>query len=100
MTKVHISAEVWTDAFLAVDWYESRSVGLGAEFMQTVHDALHRIQKNPLQFPIVENTIRRARTKRFPYGIFFSIEDGDAVVLGIEDLRKSNMRWKQRKKKR
>ena len=96
MTNIRIAAEVWGDAFLGYEWYESRSQGLGADFMQTVHEVLDRIKRNPLQFPVVEGGIRRARARRFPYGIFFSLEDGDAIVLGIEDLRKGTMQWKSR----
>jgi toxin ParE1/3/4 len=99
MTKIRIAAEVWADAFLAVDWYESRVAGLGADFMQAVYDVLERIKDNPLQFPVVEGGVRRARTKRFPYGVFFSMEDGLAVVLGIENLQRVNVKWKKRKKK-
>ena len=102
MTKVHIAAEVWDDAFVGYEWYESRSQGsgggLGADFMQTVHEALDRIKSNPLQFPVIEGSIRRALVRRFPYGIFFCLEDGDAIVLGIEDLRKGTMQWKSRPK--
>ncbi|MCL2647151.1 MAG: hypothetical protein FWD61_09115 [Phycisphaerales bacterium] len=96
MTEVRIAVEVWGDAFLGYEWYESRSQGLGADFMQAVHETLDRIKRNPLQFPVVEGSIRRARTRRFPDGVFFCLEDGDAVVPGIEDLRKATMQWKSR----
>jgi hypothetical protein len=98
MTEVYVVSDAWKDVFLAYEWYDSRSPGLGAEFMQVIHFALDSIQENPLQFPIVEGTIRRARTKRFPYGVFFTLEHGMAVVFAMEDLRRSPSRWRRRRK--
>jgi hypothetical protein len=97
MIEVYVKNDAWTEVFLAHDWYESRAPGLGAEFVQAVHFALDDIRKNPLQFPIMEGTTRRARTKRFPFGVFFSMEHGMAIVFTIENLQRSPSRWKRRK---
>jgi len=98
MTELYVTPDAWTEVFLAVDWYNSRAPGLGAELMQEVDFALDDIRENPLQFPIIERTTRRARTKRFPFGVFFSMEHGMAVVFTIENLQRSPSRWKRRKK--
>jgi toxin ParE1/3/4 len=97
MTQVYVLPQAWTEVFMAVDWYDSHSPGLGAELMQAVHFALDKIRDNPLQFPIVETSIRRARTSKFPFGVFFSMEHGIAVVFAIENLQRSPARWKRRK---
>ena len=43
----------------AVDWYETRGKGLGADFMRAVDAALAAIQRNPNQYQIIKGRIRR-----------------------------------------
>jgi len=41
------------------------------------------IQRNPNHFQVVYENVRRALTARFPYGIFFIIEDYTVYILAI-----------------
>jgi toxin ParE1/3/4 len=50
----------------AQGWYEKEAIGLGALDRQA-----QRILANPLQFPLMMADVRRARLRRFPYGLFF-----------------------------
>jgi hypothetical protein len=100
MTPIHIPADVWTEAFKSADWYDQQRDGLGADLMQPIDDALVAIKANPLQFPIVDRDTRCARTKRFPVGIFYSIDIDEVLIFAMQDLRRSPRRWKKRKKKK
>jgi toxin ParE1/3/4 len=55
----------------AQDWYEAEAPGLGRRFRAEIDSAVQRMADNPGQFPVVYKTLRRARTKRFPYAPFF-----------------------------
>jgi toxin ParE1/3/4 len=74
---VHPEAEEDLDSAYA--WYESRSTGLGSDFLETAHAAFTAIAENPLRFPVMHDDpttpIRRARLRRFPYGIYFVWDD-------------------------
>ena len=52
-----------TEAF---EWYKARVPGLGLEFIRSVDSILNSISRNPLSYPIVYKTIRRALTRKFP----------------------------------
>jgi len=52
-----------TEAF---EWYEARVPGLGLEFIRSVDSLLNSISRNPLSYPIIYKTIRRALTRKFP----------------------------------
>ncbi|MEE8441385.1 MAG: type II toxin-antitoxin system RelE/ParE family toxin [Spirochaetia bacterium] len=80
----------------AQGWYESRSPGLGADFLLSVDAGLQAIARNPLRFPVVYRDVRRALTKRFPYQIFFVVEDDRVVVLAVFHARRNPSVWQGR----
>jgi len=54
--------------------------GLGDEFFLSVADALTCLEESPKQYPVYYREFRRLMTERFPYKIFFRIND-DAVIV-------------------
>jgi len=80
----------------AVDWYEERLPGLGSDFLLSVDAALNSIARSPEQYPVVHKTIRRALTRRFPYEIFFVVEDKRIVVLAVFHAKRHPKRWRER----
>jgi hypothetical protein len=61
---------VSSDIRVAVNWYASKELGLEMDFVAAVGDVLDQIEREPLIYAIRFADIRRANTKRFPYGIF------------------------------
>lgn len=54
---------------------------LAARFTQAVSDTVDLIADGPLQYAVVGNGRRRAGVRRFPYGLFFLIEETRIVVI-------------------
>jgi plasmid stabilization system protein ParE len=52
-------------------WYDNIRPELGERFARAVEVTVEAIAEHPLQFPVVYRSRRRARVRRFPYGIFF-----------------------------
>ena len=96
MKQVHVPDFLWTEVLLAADWYEAQSAGLAADLVDEINRVLTNIGENPLQYPVVGSSIRRARTKRFHYGIFFAIDPDVIRVIQIQDLRQSPTHWEKR----
>jgi toxin ParE1/3/4 len=91
MYKLIIKPSAETDAADAAVWYISRSEGLGNEFLLSIDAKINTIQRNPNQFQVVYKNVRRALTERFPYGIFFIVENDTIYVLAIvhaEEIQK------------
>ena len=80
----------------AFDWYEERVPGLGGEFLLCVDAVFNSILRNPLHFPRVHRTARRAITRRFPYEIFFVEDDECVVVLSVFHAKRNPAHWQQR----
>ena len=90
MNSLIVRPEAEADVQDAYSWYESRSAGLGDEFLNAVGIALAASIDNPPRFPIVHEdadaSVRRALLKRFPYGIYFVWNESGNIVTVIACL--------------
>jgi len=75
--------EVEEDAFSAYEWYEEKAIGLGEEFLRIFYAYAGSIPQNPLIYPKVHREFRRRLLIRFPYAVYFRIEDNTIVVYGL-----------------
>jgi plasmid stabilization system protein ParE len=78
--RTFVHPEAQTDIREAARWYEDREPGLGLRFLREIHTSLEHITDNPLMFPIIEEEVRRALLRKFPYSIYF-IEERDAIAI-------------------
>lgn len=56
-------------------WYKAQRPGLGGEFLDAVREALATIRERPNSFPLQYKETRRAGLRRFPYSVFFVVDD-------------------------
>jgi len=54
---------------------------LGRRFRAEIDSVVQSMADNPRQFPVVYKTLRRARTKRFPYALFFLTEPDCLLIV-------------------
>jgi len=80
----------------AMKWYNARREGLGAEFRLCVERAIDNIVRFPEGSPLAHRNLRRAFIQRFPYGIFYIVEETRIVVTGVIHERRSPGVWKRR----
>lgn len=97
MHKLIIKPFAELDATDAAKWYNEKREGLGDEFVLALDAKINATQRNPDSFQISYKNIRRALTERFPYGIFFIVEDENIYVLAIQHTSRSPQNWKKRK---
>ncbi len=94
--KVKISPEAELDLDEAYHWYESQVNQLGSEFIRVVDENLTAIQQNPLAYPVVYNKIHRKLLPRFPYGLFYVIQDDIIFVLACFHVKRDPKQWQRR----
>jgi plasmid stabilization system protein ParE len=80
----------------AYDWYEAELPGLGVRFQAEIDSTLVRMTANPLQFPAVLRGARRALLRRFPYMLFFTIEDNTLLVIACFHVSRDPRMWRKR----
>jgi toxin ParE1/3/4 len=80
----------------AYRWYESQVNQLGSEFIRVVDQSMASIQKNPFACPIVYNSVRRKLLPRFPYGLFYIVQDNIIFVFACFHVRRDPQQWRRR----
>ena len=80
----------------AVDWYEERRVGLGAEFIEHVEQILKQICATPERFPRVFRDVRQAVVRRFPYAVYYKVEGSKIVVIAVFHGKRDPSIWRER----
>ena len=84
------------DIEAAFEWYERERPGLGLDFLDELRAAYGRIVDGPLKYPQLRSNIRRALLKRFPYAVFFAVEDEIIVVLAVLHTSRDPAEWQRR----
>ena len=77
----------------AVDWYDSRAVGLGFEFARAVDVAIERIRRAPLTFSAVEGGFRHLMIRKFPYSVIYRATESEIVVVSCFHHRRRPSSW-------
>ena len=82
----------------SVAFYESRTPGLGADYLDQFEVAMRRVVESPLLSPIeVPPEIRIAYLQRFPFSILFRVGQNEIQVLAIAHQRRRPRYWLGRK---
>jgi plasmid stabilization system protein ParE len=77
-------------------WYEAKRMGLALEFMTEIERCVSLASKQPLQFAIVREDIRRIVANRFPYNVYFRAEKHRIVVLAVFHGSRDPSIWQAR----
>lgn len=82
--RVEMRPAARQDFLEASDWYRTEDVDLNAKFVGAVRETFKSITDRPLSYPIVSgNFVRRAVVKKFPFSIYFTIDEDLILVLAI-----------------
>lgn len=74
-------------------WYEIQSAGLGEEFIAAMELQLKRLEQAPLLYAEVIPKVRRALLPRFPYGLFYIVQEDLVHVLAVLHDARNPGRW-------
>ena len=75
--------EVEEDVIAGYVWYEEKSKGLGEDFLRIFYAGAAEISRNPLIYPKVHEEFRRRLLRRFPYAVYFTVENDETTVFGF-----------------
>lgn len=95
--RLHLRKEARADIAEAFRWYETRSAGLGFEFLRAVRVALAGIERAPERYPLALDDIRKALLPRFPYVVYFVKHTRGLSVIAVMHGRRDPRRWQSRR---
>ncbi len=81
------------------EWYENEKEGLGFEFLDFLDEAIKKLKSNPQYYFNVSPVARRIPTRRFPYNVYYTIENENVFVHAIMHQFRNPKEWKNRLKK-
>nr|VFJ96960.1 MAG: Plasmid stabilization system protein ParE [Candidatus Kentron sp. H]VFJ97570.1 MAG: Plasmid stabilization system protein ParE [Candidatus Kentron sp. H]VFK03006.1 MAG: Plasmid stabilization system protein ParE [Candidatus Kentron sp. H] len=94
--RMHLRPEAEADIEEAARWYERQRDGLGDEFLDEASTTLAAISDNPSLYPVVHGNIRRALIHRFPFGMYYRVEEETIVVVAVMHGSRHPRRWQKR----
>ena len=91
-----IRPEAENDINTTFDWYEQQHAGLGKEFAQELSASMDRIMGSPRLYSELYRDIRRALLRKFPFGVYYLLNDEKIIVLSVLHLAMDPVKWKSR----
>lgn len=96
MLRVVFRASAAAQVVEAQAWYDQQRQGLGAEFARSLESAVNRVARTPLSAPAVHQVVRRVLLKRFPYSVFYIVQEDALLVLSCMHTRRALVDWVSR----
>ena len=75
--------EVEDDAIGGYVWYETKSPGLGEEFLRMFYACAGALSRNSLMYRKVYGEFRRCLLRRFPFALYFMVKGEQVIVTGL-----------------
>ena len=94
--ELDVWQEAQDDITDAAAWYGDKSPRLESQFLDMFEECLAHVESQPARFPVVHGDTRRALLGRFPYGIYFFIDDAYLRVAAVMHVRQDPARWQSR----
>ena len=95
--QIIVRPEAEQEVQQAFDWYEEQSEGLGLEFLRAIEACLSGITRNPFAYTVAKvPNVRRALVRRFPYALFYLVDDEAIVVIAVFNVKRRPIDWSRR----
>jgi plasmid stabilization system protein ParE len=94
--RVGFHPEARRDLREAADFYDLERLGLGAEFLDAVEQAMRRVIEYPEASRIVLGRVRKCAISRFPYAVVYSVRGGGVYVSAVAHNSRRPFYWRDR----
>ena len=91
--KVFYTERGREDLNVAFSWYEQQRTGLGLAFLDCVEEVIETICSMPRLYPEYYKSFRRALVRRFPFSVFYTVEEEMIVVHAVFDNRQNPVNY-------
>ena len=81
--KLIIKPKSQQDIREAMEWYKNQNINLPEKFLEKIDESLLKIRKSPQHYQKRYKEIRIIFTRKFPYGIYYTVEDNTVYVHAI-----------------
>lgn len=95
--KYYFHPEALQEYSEAIQYYSDISPSLASAFIIQIENGIANILQFPQAWHPIEQDIRRCLIKRFPFGIYYTIEDDHSIIIqAVMHLSRKPNYWKDR----
>ena len=94
--QVRLVTAAEADIESAFNWYQSERFGLGLEFLAEMYAAFDSLEENPLKYQIQKSDIRRMLVRRFPYALYYLVENDLVTIIAVLHAARNPKSWQRR----
>ena len=81
----------------SIQYYDDKSVGLGAEFLDEIEECIAQVLTYPQSGSLLTNKSRRILLNRFPYEIIYDVSENVMTIIAVKHLKRKPGYWRSRK---
>ena len=81
----------------SIRYYEDKSVGLGAEFLDEIEEAIAQALAHPQSGSLLTKQDRRILLDRFPYEIIYDVSENIITITAVKHMKRKPGYWESRK---
>jgi plasmid stabilization system protein ParE len=94
--KVRFNPEALDEYEDSALYYLKINARLAGRFVEEVEATVRRMRRHPLAYAAIEEDIRRCLVKKFPFGIYYTIEADYLLVVAVMHLSRMPGYWRGR----
>jgi len=87
--SILILDDAWEDIIKISSYYISISEDLSLEFERYLFESLEILRLFPTMYPVNYRNVRRKLLKKFPYAIYFYIDDSFVRIIAVAHQRQN-----------
>ena len=95
--SIEVSEEAETDFEESYKYYFEVSPEVADAFFKIINLSLEDIKRNPLIFPVAHEIIRKYVVKKFPFVIYYQIDNSKIKVIAIFHTSRNPEIWNERR---
>ena len=77
-------------------YYESKSEGLGADFLDAVEETTNRIQRSPTSGAIDRANVRKRFVSGFPFTVLYEVQSDRVYIAAVMHQHRRPDYWQKR----
>jgi len=96
MFKIELSDEAEIDFDSSYEYFYDENPKVAETFFQRINISLKNIKRAPLSFPVVHKTLRKYTVIKFPFVIYYQVEEFVIKVIAIFHTSRDPKIWNER----
>ena len=94
--KLGIRKEAEQDIDHAFAWYRVNAPHVANHFLDALDAMFALILERPALFPVAHRDLRRAVMRRFPYSVYYRVDDASVTVFAVLHQHRADRIWRKR----